>query len=233
MTGRLRVGHGESEVESDEVRHARQVWKETKGDAAKTLKAMPKGDAMARERTVLKGLNRYGSECPLAALKCLHFGIRTFWINAYQSYVWNTMASERLIRFGRAVVKGDLYRIPDDADVRVVVDDTNSVDIESVVLPLPGYNVRYPENEVGTMYLEFLAKENVSLVRSAPAEATAKGSYRPLIAFAQNMDVSTDSCAEGKDTVSEFKLMFDLPSGSYATMLLRELMLTTFVRKAH
>ena len=108
MAGRL-VCHGENDVESPEIRNARQVWRETK-DAAKTINILPKGDVMARERIVLQGLKRYGSDNPLAALKCLPFSIRSFWINAYQSFVWNAMASERLKRFGTKVVKGDLYR---------------------------------------------------------------------------------------------------------------------------
>ena len=237
MAGRL-LCYGEEEVEGPEIRHARQVWKETNGDVTQTLRAMPKGEAMARERTVLRGLKRYGTDDPLAALKCLHFGIRTFWINAYQSYAWNIMASERLKRFGTTIIKGDLYRLPDEDDVRVVTDDPASVDIANVVLPLPGYNIRYPENEIGARYREFMTKENVSFVRNAPSEATAKGSYRSLIAFAQNLEVSFDcekssdtfAAEKEQDTVSEFKLTFDLPSGSYATMMMREMTLTTVAR---
>jgi tRNA pseudouridine13 synthase len=150
------------------------------------------------------------------------------------------MASQRLKRFGTKVVKGDLYRLSDDEGrgVRVVTNDASSVDIANVVLPLPGYAVQYPENEIGELFRDFLIRENVSFDRSAPTEATAKGSYRSLIAFAQNLEVDFDSI-EGndasaseteQDSAAAFKLKFDLPSGSYATMLLRELMLTTIVR---
>lgn len=241
MTGRL-VCAGEDGIERADIRQARKVWRETNGDAEKTLKAMPSGDAMARERTVLQGLKRYGSQEPLAALKCLHISVRSFWINAYQSFVWNSMASERLKRFGTKVVKGDLYRLSEDegrAGVRVVTDDASTIDIANVVLPLPGYAVQYPDNEIGELFRHFLAKENVSFDRSAPSEATAKGSYRPLIAFAHNLEVDFDSIEGNDASASEteqdtvaaaFKLEFDLPSGSYATMLLRELMLTTIVR---
>jgi len=230
MTGRL-VCRGGKEVEDPEIRNARQVWRDSNGDAKQTLKAVPtKGDAMARERIVLQGLKRYGNEDPLAALKCLHFAVRTFWINAYQSFVWNAMASERLRRFGTNVVKGDLYRLPDEegrSGVGVVAADTSSIDIADVVLPLPGYAVQYPENAIGSLYRDFMKKENVCFDRNAPSEATSKGSYRSLVAFAQNLEVSF---GEASDTVSAFTLKFDLPSGSYATMLMRELMLTTIAR---
>ena len=38
----------------------------------------------------------------------------------------------------------------------------------------------------------FWKEENVSFDRDVHREATAKGSYRPLIAFAQNLEVSFD-----------------------------------------
>ena len=160
MTGRL-LCRGSDDVESPEIRNARQVWKESGGDANKTLKAIPRGDAMARERIVLQGLKRYGSTEPLAALKCLHFAVRTFWINAYQSFVWNAMASERLKRFGTSVVKGDLYRVEgkgEASDVRVVENDCASINFSQIVLPLPGYSIRYPDNEMGVLYRDFLER---------------------------------------------------------------------------
>ena len=234
MTGRL-LCRGENEVESAEIRHARQVWSETNGDASETLKAIPRGDAMARERNVLQGLKRYGRNDPLAALKCLHFAVRTFWISAYQSYVWNSMASARLKRFGTNVVKGDLYRLNDDGSggVQVVTDESTSIKIEDVVLPLPGYAITYPENEIGALYHDFLKEENVSFGRNSPDEVTAKGSYRSLIANAQNLSITFDECDKDSSIASQFVLKFDLPSGSYATMLLRELMTTTVDRSEY
>jgi tRNA pseudouridine13 synthase len=241
MTGRM-ICHGNNNAESPEIRHARQVWKESGGAANLTLKAIPKGDVMARERIVLQGLKRYGSKDPLAALKCLHFDVRFFWINAYQSFIWNKVASDRMKRFGAKVISGDLYRLPsgETNDVRIVGDDISSIDVSQVVLPLPGYLIQYPENEIGALYHDFLNVDNVRFDRNAPSEATAKGGYRPLIAFAEGVEVSFDckstdySKADAVDTapgtVTDFKLEFDLPSGSYATMLMREMLLTTVAR---
>lgn len=241
MAGRL-VCHGENDVESPEIRNARRVWRETK-DAAQTINNLPKGDGMARERIVLQGLKRYGSDNPLAALKCLPFSIRSFWINAYQSFVWNVMASERLKRFGTKVIKGDIYRSRESEgqnNIKVVEDnEASSIDIADVVLPLPGFAVEYPKNELGDAYHDFLKKENVNFDCKAPPEATAKGGYRNLIVFARNLQVTSGSmdaaqesaCATREDTVADFTLKFDLPSGSYATMLLRELMVTTVARE--
>jgi tRNA pseudouridine13 synthase len=239
MAGRM-ICHGTNNGESPEIRHVRQVWKESGGDANLTLKVIPKGDALARERIVLQGQKRYGSGDPLAALKCLHFTVRTFWINAYQSFIWNKVASERLKRFGANVVRGDLYRLPDGeaSDVRVVGDDLPSIDISQIILPLPGYAIIYPANEIGALYHDFLKMDDIRFDRDAPSESTAKGSYRPLIAFAEGVEVIFD-CREDRKadaidtapgTITTFKLKFDLPRGSYATMLMREMMLTTVAR---
>lgn len=239
MAGRM-ICHGNNNAESPEIRRVRQVWKESGGDANLTLKAFPKGDALARERIVLQGQKRYGSGDPLASLKCLHFTVRTFWINAYQSFIWNKVASERLKRFGANAVRGDLYRLPDGEanDVRVVGDDLSSIQVSQIVLPLPGYAIIYPANEIGALYHDFLKMDDIRFDRDAPSEFTAKGSYRPLIAFAEGVEVIFDGREDRKvdaidtapGTITDFKLKFDLPRGSYATMLMREMLLTTVVR---
>jgi tRNA(Glu) U13 pseudouridine synthase TruD len=113
--------------------------------------------------------------------------------------------------------------------------------------------------KLGTLYREFLEKDRIYhlLVKKPqiPEEGTSKGSYRHIIAHAMNNDVkfrrifSRDedkkynhnetknvavndagslSRRHNEDVNVQFK--FQLPKGSYATMFLRELMLTTVVR---
>lgn len=229
MMGR-EVFHREGEQEREPARRARRIWKETK-DPSAALQALGSGDHMFRERTVLKGLNRYGKDQPLKALQCLSYSMRTFWINAYQSYVWNQVASKRSEKYGNHVVKGDLYVERDDihlSNVQVVQDDrtvSSSISLDQIVLPLPGYRVRYPENDIGDLYQSILSHDGVKFEKSAPPEATAKGAYRRFIVHPGNIDAKIES-AEGVDV----KLRFQLPKGSYATMMLRELMITTASR---
>lgn len=225
MTGRL-ICLGVDGQENPSARKCRQIWKDTGGSVEETLKALPKGDSMTREHTVLQGLKRYQNS--LDALKCLHFRERTFWINAYQSYVWNLMASERLQFYGNKVVSGDLI-IGTDGSVVIVSDDMiDSITLHQVVLPLPGYNVQYPVNEIGNRYHQLLKQENVKFEKEGRIEATAKGSYRHLIVPMSSLELTFPG-SPGKD-FNSFQISFDLPSGSYATMLLRELMVTTVDR---
>ncbi|KAL3936465.1 MAG: hypothetical protein SGBAC_008217, partial [Bacillariaceae sp.] len=228
MMGRTTF-HREGEQEGETARKVRRIWKET-GDPSAALDALGGGDLMPRERSVLKGLKRYGADQSLQALQCLSHSMRTFWINAYQSYVWNQVASKRIARYGNNVVKGDMYVEKDDtmlSNVKVIQDEAlcSTIPLEQIVLPLPGYRVSYPQNEVGQKYEDILLGDNVKFEKSAPPEATAKGAYRRLIVLPRNIHAEVES-----DQTTNIRLKFALPKGSYATMLLRELMVTTATR---
>ena len=228
MTGRS------SSRESKKVRQVRKVWKESNGDATLTLKAFQGADMMPRERAVLKGLNRYGKDQPLEALRCLSYSMRTFWINAFQSFVWNTVVSKRFQKYGNQVIEGDLYFDGSNNGEEVkVVNESNikTVYLSHVVHPLPGHNVRYPENDIGGMYRDLLEQEEIKFEKSGPSEATAKGSYRRIVVKPRNLKFEkVDPSSSSGDVV---KLLFQLPKGSYATMFLRELMLTTATRSGN
>jgi TruD family tRNA pseudouridine synthase len=228
MTGRLMCR--DSETESPEVRKARFTWKESGGDPFETWKILPHGEQMSRERLVLKGLKRYGKDDPLAAIRCLHRNERVFWINAFQSYIWNSMATERLKLYGAQVVEGDLIQRKENEDnVELATGDLSDLSIYDVVLPLPGYDVLYPSNRMSKLYKDILDRSKVSFEKSAPPEATAKGGYRRLLVEASDLNCETFQ-EETKPHLLSARLSFDLPKGSYATMLLRELLLTTVAR---
>ena len=61
---------------------------------------------MLRERLVVQGLVRYDD--PLRALQCVPHHTRSLWVTAFQSYVWNFMATQRIERHGLEPVPGDL-----------------------------------------------------------------------------------------------------------------------------
>lgn len=214
--------------ETEEVRRIRQAWKDSYGNSTMTLKAFGKADIMPRERAILRGLNRYPDN-PLEAIRFLSYNMRIFYINAYQSFIFNRTASERIKLHGDKVVRGDLYfdKEGDHRDnVKVVHgNETPPIEISQVVLPLPGYNVQYPDNEIGKYFEQLLAKDRVTFEKNAVPEATASGSYRKLIVHPTNLTVETS-----ESSCDSMKLSFQLPKGSYATMLLRELMVTTVAR---
>jgi tRNA(Glu) U13 pseudouridine synthase TruD len=121
------------------------------------------------------------------------------------------------------------------------IDDGNisSSPLVSTLHPkqLPGYNIQYPKNEIGKLYEEILRGDGVELSKGNIPEATAKGSYRKLLQRASKLTWSA-VLEEGKvkpdvsddPVVDTARLTFELKSGCYATMMLRELMVTTMSR---
>ena len=78
-----------------------------------------------------------------------------------------------------------------------------------------------------------LRDDGIELSKDSVAESTCKGSYRKIIQKATNL--KWNSVSEGEDnsdgpTVSAARVSFELESGCYATMVLRELMVTTLSR---
>ena len=120
--------------------------------------------------------------------------LRLTYLHAYQSYVWNTMVSKRIARYGLQPVVGDLVypreeeveeELEDAADGEsgtvaeddkmedakekkkvqpLVLDESNigNYNMYDVVLPLPGYDVIYPANEVAQWYNEQLETDEMS-----------------------------------------------------------------------
>ena len=227
MTGRRHI-HGNT-TESPDIQRFREIWKSSGGDPSESWKALPRGAILLRERAVLRGLKRYGKDKPLEALRCLHRNERTLITSAYQSYVWNRMATERLQRLGTRVVKGDLVQ-GKDGSVISVANDLSNWTIYNVVLPLPGYGVTFPTNVIGELYAQLLEHDGIRLTKDSLSDATSRGSYRKVVAIVSNIKLEPIQLDTGRKHVSSAKISFDLPKGSYATMLLRELMLTTIDR---
>jgi TruD family tRNA pseudouridine synthase len=226
MTGRLIV-RGD-DVENDEVVRFRQEWQNIPRDLNKCWKALPKGNKLLREQTVLQGLKRYGSDKPLEALRCLHHNERTFWVSAYQSYLWNIAATERLRVYGMNVVQGDL--VDEGGHIKVVDEkDTNKFSIYQVVLPLVGTSTLFPQNAVRFKYEKILTGDGISFSKTAPSESLPKGGYRHVLAKCDDLAFEIRENDTDK-SIRVVTLSFELPRGCYATSLLRELMVTTVDR---
>ncbi|DBB03074.1 TPA: hypothetical protein ACH3X1_013389 [Trebouxia sp. C0004] len=153
--------------EREETAEARRLYLE-KGDVTGALSKMQRH--LTAERAILEGLSHSGKDNFLAALMRIPHGLRTMYVHAYQSYLWNAATSERCLKHGtKSVVQGDLVLPVDSpqaeehhangatggersstrrAAVHVVTAEeacSGVYSIQDVVLPLPGGQIQYPE----------------------------------------------------------------------------------------
>ena len=140
--------------------------------------------------------------------------MRLTYIHAYQSFLWNTVVSKRLSKFGPIPIVGDLVFAPGtsgecevDAEMEMMneesiavependqsgdkeangdkeadseksnakaqrnqrkvifIDENNIKDytINDIILPLPGFDITYPANEVAGWYTELLEADGLT-----------------------------------------------------------------------
>ncbi|OTB08577.1 hypothetical protein M426DRAFT_18675 [Hypoxylon sp. CI-4A] len=160
------------------------------GDKQEALRHLPRRCHV--ESTLINHLSRQPRDF-IGALLSINRGMRTMYVHAYQSLVWNFAASKRWERFGLQVIKGDLVLVEtksptskensngkhDDEETIHLTDGGSTEDtpglkahalteeeansgkysIFDVVLPSPGWDVVYPDNEIAQFYVDFMAKE--------------------------------------------------------------------------
>ncbi|CAI5734770.1 unnamed protein product [Hyaloperonospora brassicae] len=101
------------------IRKAREAFRDNQ-DVEAALKALP--PYLIAERAVLHGLRVHGATAYASAIQSIPRHLRMMYTHAYQSYVWNSVASERLTRYSRtSPVIGDLV-IPHDTMTDDIVD---------------------------------------------------------------------------------------------------------------
>lgn len=201
----------------DEIlRHQACMLFRTDKDPERAAQIVPR--RFGAEVCILRHLTRAGAQSRkdyVGALIHITRGLRTMYLHAYQSYVWNNTVSRRWELYGDKVIKGDLVLAeaensaepeqdqdgddvinPNDADdgdtklyARALSEEEASsgrYTIRDVVLPTPGYEVTYPDNDIGTFYTEFMARpENGTMdplkMRRIRREFSLPGRYRRVM----------------------------------------------------
>lgn len=130
------------------------------------------------------------------ALKKISFKMLKLYVHAYQSYLWNELVF--------------LYL-------------KDNFDSKQKKVPIPGFGV-VVDDEFESIYDDLLEKEDVSprdfIIREIP-DLSAEGTYRDLYIDYSDLTYSFKSEQGGKYTCT---LTFYLPKGSYATMLVKNLL---------
>lgn len=201
-------------------KEARQLWASTK-DAAAALKLMPR--QCVAENSILFCLSNqrkeedgtYNKNSYYNAILKIPRNLRTMYVHAYQSYVWNAVTSARVQKRGLNVVVGDLVidnatqkkEDPEDGfaeDLNTVEFvrakaltrediDSGKYSIADVVLPTPGFDIIYPsDEELKQVYVDIMKVDGMDpfKMRRKVRDFSMAGSYRNIIQKPKGLDYS-------------------------------------------
>ncbi|TIA88213.1 hypothetical protein E3P99_02743 [Wallemia hederae] len=229
--------------EDEECVKGRKAWLEEK-NANLALKILPR--KMVAERAIIEHLKKNTNDY-LGALGRIPRNLRTMYVHAYQSYIWNAAVSKRIKDFGLHVVVGDLVMAGEQVK-RVEEGEVDKYTIYDIIMPLAGHNSVYPGGEVGEKYKEMLKMDELDHEKlwRPQREYSMEGSYRRMIHLPKdvtweviryvtgdeqllksaeeeilNLDVDK---VDGEKKKLALSMNFNLGSGTYATMLLREIL---------
>ena len=203
-------------------KEARQLWARTH-DPRLALQKMPR--QCIAESAILNTLvsqkreedGSFSSNAYYVAIMKIPRNLRTMYVHAYQSFVWNVAASKRIELFGLKPVEGDLVINKDEASGEALEDNGDSdfdedlrearfvraraiteeeaksgkFTLEDVVLPTPGFDVVYPSNkELRQIYVEIMEKDGMNPfdMRRKVRDFSLAGSYRNVIQKPKNME---------------------------------------------
>jgi tRNA pseudouridine13 synthase len=173
---------------------------------------------LREERRVLAALVRHNIDVS-RAVQVVDRGMRRFYVSAYQSYLFNRLLAQRIQTFDR-LEPGDVAFIHASGGAFVVQDPAaeqaraDRFEI-SPSGPLFGSKLLQAEGLPGQREAAVLAESGLSLAEFRLPGAKLKGARRPFRVPLADMQVSWDD---------GLVLQFQLPPGSYATGVLREVM---------
>jgi len=224
--------------EHPDSRRAREELQSNQ-DFAKALQNFPK--QLRFERLMLHHLAERPSDF-IGAFKQLPFKLQMLFVQAYQSYLFNRFLSERLANgfslnaaeVGDYVVSVERSGLPmnktgklAEAGSLAEINESVKAGKMRVALPLVGFGQRLSEGEMGQIENRILEEEYVKRdsfrVQEMP-RIGGKGELRPIVSPIRNFKLESishdEECAKGR----RVRMSFMLLRGSYATMLLREIM---------
>ncbi len=201
------------------IRHARELF--DRGLYAEAARAWP--HLFRTERQALKALVQRGGKLR-RAFSAIDRSIRSFYVSAYQSHLFNQVLATRLPAGLDRLCVGDLAWLHASGAVfhveDLAVDQPRADRFEiSPTGPLFGYRMSQPDGEPGGAEAQILAREELTLETFRAHPLRIKGGRRPLRFRPGEPEVTLGADERGP----YLALQFALPRGCYATALLREL----------
>ena len=209
------------------------------GDLENAFNSFPTG--LEYERTMIKYLLDNPEDYEGAINQIPKYLIKLL-ISSFQSYLFNKMVSLR-IQQGNSLhnpVKGDVICILDEENGNITqikhtygglydeyLQEARKLNRAKIVAPLVGYNTDLDDFPyMKTLFLEIIKNDHISLnlFRNKLLEMYEfKGSFRPIIVKPIGLKYLEYSLDDLFPDRYKMKIEFSLQKGSYATLLLREI----------
>jgi tRNA pseudouridine13 synthase len=222
--------------EHPDSREAREEFGGTQ-DPVQAYKHFPK--QLRYERLMLRHLARRPDDFA-GAFKTLPIKLRELFVQAYQSYLFNNFLSQRILEgFGLGrVCSGDYVVNVERSGLPMVsmskmVTSANTTETNErfatgklrLALPLIGFRQRLSQGRQGEIEKRILEEEEITLgdfrIRAIP-QISSRGELRTALACLKNFKI--DEVLPTDLSNCRVKVSFALHRGSYATIVLRELM---------
>jgi tRNA pseudouridine13 synthase len=186
------------------------------------------------ERAITHYLNKHPGKYK-ESFQVLPKDLVRLYIHAYQSYLFNLAISERALQnFSlREPLFGD-YTMPISGEIHAVRPVTKEnlakmrQDVKKgsrqLVIPIIGFDFEHVplEGEMGAIYHSVLEKEQITAssfrLNELPA-FSSRGTFRTLLVTPENLQMAVHE----EETDTAIRVQFDLPKGSYASVILREI----------
>ncbi|OQR75012.1 pseudouridylate synthase 7-like [Tropilaelaps mercedesae] len=175
---------------------ARALWEKTRDAAACFALLTTRGSQNSPEGHLLAAIAKDPGNFQ-TALFALQKNTRLLYIHAYQSYVWNSVVSRRVARYGVKLLEGDLVLSADVKDggdrapVQVVTkENKSSFTVWDVVLPLPGYAMKYPQNEQREWFVQVVEADgfqSLDCFDNKNRSFAMRGSYRKVFCMPEDL----------------------------------------------
>ncbi len=222
---RLLLGDPREDLDDHKTLIARKAFE--KRDNELSMKSWPRTAGL--ERRVLSKL--VNSKKPGHAVKSIDEKLRRLWISALQSKAFNDVLAMRIETFDK-IEKGDLaYKHDNGAVFRVEDPETDSPRAEAFDIsptgPLLGYRMTMPEGRPLEIEQAIFTAYNLSPeMFKQSGQHRIKGARRSLRVRPTDLDF-----AGGVDDHGAFiTVAFTLPAGSFATVVMNEVMKVSEVK---
>ncbi len=184
------------------------------------------------ERAVTHYLNKHPDDYK-GAFQVIPKDLARLYVHAYQSYIFNKTISHRVIQ-GISLqeptigdytkpIAGEIHTVrPVTKDVISQITKAIQKGTHQIVIPIVGFDFEHVsfEGSMGKIITTILEKEQISpaqfRLKDLPT-LSSRGTFRPLLVNPVNYH---SSILKIKETAVQ--ICFDLPKGSYASVILRE-----------